>query len=149
MPRGNDAANISSPECEPAHTHPCWRTGIIMTPQGRWLQTLGIIAGIGLPLLLAIGAGIWTISSSIASNHITELSAINDMQKEYMQSNSNLATRVAIDEQRIDALAQTDSQHYAELTAFMSEVRSGLQSISNQLSDLKVSEAGKQPLHIR
>lgn len=126
-------------------------------------ENLGPWFAIALTLISSVALGTWVLSGKISDSHdqdmkliayyhdldtksMTDLhekdmQAIAEMQGQYMQQNATLAARVATQESESAALKQTEERDYAQTTAFMSEVRSKLDTVLNSLSELQLGKS--------
>lgn len=105
-----------------------------MLSRENWPSVVGVV----LTAVLLLGTCTWYLSATI-----------NAVQRDDMETAASLAQRVTAIEQKEISTDQTISEHYADDTSFRSELRSTLATMVNQLADLKVAVAGKQPLRER
>lgn len=76
-------------------------------------------------------------SSVLSAVHDKDTAAMAEMNSRYMSALSDLSARMAAQEAKTAANADTEQRDYAETTAFMSEMRSGLAIIQSQLGNLQ------------
>jgi hypothetical protein len=94
----------------------------------HWLQILAL----GLTVVATIGSATWYLSNDIEGVRMGS-----------QQASSVLLSRVAADEERINALERLENQHFIDESGFRTEMRAAQTALLNSLADVRVAVGAK------
>lgn len=108
----------------------------------EWIIAIVVVASLMLSCGTMLGYTTWYLSTDIEG-----------VREAGMKANSDVLSRLALDEGRIGYLERSSDEHYTDEAAFRSKVASQLDLMLSNLNalsaDLKVGLAGKENLRTR
>ena len=108
----------------------------------EWIIAIVVVATLMLSCGTMLGYTTWYLSTDIEG-----------VREAGMKANSDVLSRLALDEGRIGYLERSSDEHYTDEAAFRSKVASQLDLMLSNLNalsaDLKVGLAGKENLRTR